>query len=118
MPTSSDDAPMTCSACLSWMASQESLAPGQLLEQSVSVSGVVRARRDHSASVSFLELADSTDSSEQMLQACINRTKCDGTPRTRHALELLNIGDKLLCTGPVGRTRTGRVHTSCCHVCW
>jgi len=85
------------------------LEPGQLLEDvRLTVRGILRARRDHSASISFLELSDSSDEAEQMLQVCINRAKCDDTPSTKHALEQLNIGDTLCCSGPLGRTRTGR----------
>ena len=90
------------------MASQGSLEPGEVREDVVlSVTGIVRARRDHSTTISFLELADGGNDGV-LLQACVNRAKCDNTPGTRHALELLNIGDTLRCSGPPGRTRTGR----------
>ena len=97
---------------LALLAAQPPLEPGQLLEDvRITVCGILRARRDHSASISFLELSDdgsSTDEAGQMLQVCINRAKCDDTPSTRHALEQLNVGDTLCCSGPPGRTRTGR----------
>ena len=93
---------------LALLAAQAPLEPGQLLEDvRLTVRGILRARRDHSASISFLELSDSsTDEAGQLLQVCINRAKCDETPSTRHALEQLNIGDTLCCSGPPGRTRT------------
>ena len=99
---------------LALLAAQPPLEPGQLLEDvRVTVCGILRARRDHSASISFLELSDDGSSTVEtggagMLQVCINRAKCDDTPSTRHALEQLNIGDTLCCSGPPGRTRTGR----------
>ena len=94
---------------LALLAAQAPLEPGQLLEDvRLTVRGILRARRDHSASISFLELSDSSDEAEQMLQVCINRAKCDDTPITKHALEQLNIGDTLCCYGPPGRTRTDR----------
>ena len=103
-------ADQTVATGLALLAAQPPLEPGQLLENvRLTVRGILRARRDHSASISFLELSDgSTDEAGQMLQVCINRAKCDDTPGTRHALEQLNIGDTLCCAGPPGRTRTGR----------
>ena len=99
----------TVATGLALLAAQAPLEPGQLLEDvRLTVRGILRARRDHSASISFLELSDSSDEAEQMLQVCINRAKCDDTPSTKHALEQLNIGDTLCCSGPPGRTRTGR----------
>ena len=99
----------TVATGLALLAAQAPLEPGQLLEDvRLTVRGILRARRDHSASISFLELSDSSDEAGQMLQVCINRTKCDDTPSTKHALEQLNIGDTLCCSGPPGRTRTGR----------
>ena len=98
----------TVATGLALLAAQAPLEPGQLLEDvRLTVRGILRARRDHSASISFLELSDSsTDEAGQLLQVCINRAKCDETPSTRHALEQLNIGDTLCCSGPPGRTRT------------
>ena len=98
----------TVATGLAVLAAQAPLEPGQLLEDvRLTVRGILRARRDHSASISFLELSDSSDEAGQMLQVCINRAKCDDTPSTKHALEQLNIGDTLCCSGPPGRTRTG-----------
>ena len=99
----------TVATGLALLAAQAPLEPGQLLEDvRLTVRGILRARRDHSASISFLELSDSSDEAGQVLQVCINRAKCDDTPSTNHALEQLNIGDTLCCSGPPGRTRTGR----------
>ena len=105
----------TVATGLAILAAQAPLEPGQLLEDvRLTVCGILRARRDHSASISFLELSDSSDEAGQMLQVCINRAKCEehltrrATPITKHALEQLNIGDTLCCSGPPGRTRTGR----------
>lgn len=102
----------TVSTSLALLAAQAPLEPGQLLEDvRLTVRGILRARRDHSASISFLELSDGTEEAGQMLQVCINRAKCDDTPSTKHALEQLNIGDTLCCSGPPGRTRTVPVAT-------
>ena len=101
-----------CAECLAACSSLGTPGPGKVLEDThLIVQGVVRSRRDHSASVTFLELCDEPPDEDQLrssLQICINRARLDGSDETRLALSLLDVGDTVRCAGPVGRTRTGR----------
>ena len=96
----------------------EGLAPGDVLEAHVVLSGVVLSRRAHSASVTFLDLDLTAECRSQLpaelvpwlrssVQLCVNaKTRLTGEGYARH-LALLGVGDTIEARAHPGRTRTG-----------
>jgi len=110
----------------SWAAVIErvgALGPGEkAADVVVRIRGVVAARRAHSASTTFLELALKSDYAENgAVQICVNREALATAAQAEDTfevgrtflksvrdLEQLDVGDVVSCDGVPGRTRTGQ----------
>ena len=110
----------------SWAAVIErvgALGPGEkAADVYVRIRGVVAARRAHSASTTFLELALKSDYAENgAVQICVNREALATAAQAEDTfevgrtflksvrdLEQLDVGDVVSCDGVPGRTRTGQ----------
>ena len=110
----------------SWAAVIErvgALGPGEkAADVFVRIRGVVAARRAHSASTTFLELALKSDYAESgAVQICVNREALATAAQAEDTFEVgrtflksvrdldqLDVGDVISCHGVPGRTRTGR----------
>ena len=110
----------------SWAAVIErvgALGPGErAADVTVRIRGVVAARRAHSASTTFLELALKSDYAESgAVQICVNREALATAAQAEDTFEVgrtflksvrdldqLDVGDVVSCDGVPGRTRTGQ----------
>ena len=101
-----------CDSASQWAAVARhvgALGPGEkAVDVTVSLRGVVAARRAHSASTTFLEI---TNEKNVAVQLCVNRealataAQADDQPRLNSARDLdqLDVGDVISCHGVPGR---------------
>ena len=109
------------------------LLPGVVArEELLELRGRVVCRRDHSKSVSFVDVEEASvnalsgprsaafvdqiqqqmmgkgnDHQRLVLQACFNTRTIYTDSAALRVLALLDVGDSIVCTGHPGRTRTG-----------